>query len=111
MGHRFTLHASRQFANHPTQHLNEMVYLPLLNDERGGERDDVARHPDEQPFVEAANQCIQPSRSWLALARLQFDARDQTDVPDVDDVWKPAQRVQRPRYGDSAARSNSPSSL
>src|SRR3546814_630226 len=80
---------AQDFAEGP-EHLVDMT---LLDDERRGERDDVARGADQQALLVAFEEGVEGALRRLAGARLQLDAGDDAEIAQVDDVAGPLERM------------------
>jgi flagellar biosynthesis/type III secretory pathway chaperone len=91
---------------------DDILEMLLLCDQRRREGDDVAGHADQQALLEAIDEDVIGARARRAVARGQFDAGDEADRADVDDVRQTLQQciAACQSSSSSAARVSRPSS-
>src|SRR5262249_938718 len=80
---------------HAREDIEQLIDLFLLDDERRGERDDVAGGTHQKPAVERLDEARMCSPSGGIGGGLEFDGADQPDISDVDDVRQAFERMDR----------------
>src|SRR6516164_732205 len=86
---------SGDLREHLPQRVEDPGDLAFCDDQRRRERDDVARHADEEPRLIGRDQRLIGAAAGRAGTRLELDAGDEAEIADVDHMRGVAQPVGR----------------